>query len=196
METSGRARRRGESKGAFITATQETLRRRGYAASGLLDVVARSGAPKGSLYFHFPGGKEELAVAAMERSAAQLGEGMARILDSSDDVDEAIGRLIEALAAGLAESQFADGCPIATVALETAGESEPLRMAARAAFDSWLEILAARLRAGGLDGALAERRALLVLAAIEGGLILARVRRDVAPLLLVSAQLRTLGGVR
>ena len=110
--------------------------------------------------------------------------------DISDDVDEAIGRLIDALAAGLAQSDFADGCPIATVALETAGESPQMRAAAQAAFDSWLEVLEERLTRDGLDPAEAEQRAVLVLAAIEGALILARARRDVAPLLAVSAQLR------
>jgi TetR/AcrR family transcriptional repressor of lmrAB and yxaGH operons len=196
MQTSGRVSRRGESKGAFVTATQELLRRRGYTASGLSDIVAGSGAPKGSLYFHFPGGKEELAIAALERSGGQLGEAMATVLDAGDDVDAAIGRLIGALAAGLTESDFADGCPIATVALEMAAESEPMRVTAQAVFDSWLAILAERMTRDGLDPALAEQRALLVLAAIEGGLILARVRRDVAPLLAVSTQLRALGALR
>ncbi len=174
-----------------MTATQELLRRRGYAASGLTEIVARSGAPKGSLYFHFPGGKEELAIAAMERSAGQLRDAMAAILDSSEDLEAGIGRLIEALAAGLEQSGFADGCPIATVALETTADSEPMRAAAGAAFDSWLEVLSERLVATGLDRAEAEQRALLVLAAIEGGLILARARRDVSPLLAVSSQLRS-----
>ena len=192
MRSVERAPTRGASKEAFVTATQELLRRRGYAASGLGEIVARSGAPKGSLYFHFPGGKQELAVTAMERSAAQLRDAMAAVLDSSDDVTEAIGRLIDALAAGLAQSDFADGCPIATVALETAGESEAMRAAAQAAFDSWLEVLEQRLTRDGVDPALAQQRATLVLAAIEGGLILARARRDVAPLLAVSAQLRSL----
>ncbi len=175
-----------------MTATQELLRRRGYAASGLGEIVARSGAPKGSLYFHFPGGKQELAIAAMERSAAQLRDAMAAILDSSEDLDDGMRRLIEALAAGLEQSGFADGCPIATVALETTADSEPMRAAARAAFDSWLEVLSERLAGAGLDPVHAEQRALLVLAAIEGGLILARARRDVSPLLAVSSQLRSL----
>ncbi len=189
MPPSEHVRERGASKQAFVTATQELLRRRGYAASGLGEIVARSGAPKGSLYFHFPGGKEELAIAAMERSAAQLRDAMAAILNSSEDLDEAIGRLIGALAAGLEQSEFADGCPIATVALETAGDSEPMRAAARAAFDSWLEVLATRLIDAGMESADADQRALMVLAAIEGGLILARARRDVTPLLAVSSQL-------
>jgi TetR/AcrR family transcriptional repressor of lmrAB and yxaGH operons len=74
--------------------------------------------------------------------------------------------------------------------LETSNESEAMRRAAQAAFDSWLEVLTERLRRDGYDGARAEQRALLVLAAIEGGLILARARRDVGPLLAVSSQLR------
>jgi len=192
MRSNGRERAPGASKDAFVTAAQELLRRRGYAASGVSDIVALSGAPKGSLYFHFPGGKQELAVAAMERSAAQLGVAMAAMLDSSDDTGEAIGRLVDALAAGLAGSQFADGCPIATVALETASESEEMRAAAQAAFDSWLDVLQRRFADDGLDDGAARERALTVLAAIEGGLILARAQRDVAPLLAVSSQLRAL----
>ncbi len=66
---------------------------------------------------------------------------MAAVLDSTEDLDEAIARLIDALAAGLEQSDFADGCPIATVALETASDSEAMRSAAQAAFDSWLEVL-------------------------------------------------------
>src|SRR5271166_2827557 len=88
------------SREAFVESTVRLLRRKGYAASGLGEIVARSGAPKGSLYFHFPGGKQELAVTAMERSAAQLRDAIEAILDGSDDVDQGIGRLIDALAAG------------------------------------------------------------------------------------------------
>lgn len=190
MAPAKESRERGASKDAFVQTTQQLLRRQGYAATGLGEIVARSGAPKGSLYFHFPGGKEELAIAAMERSAAQLRDAMAAILNSSEDLDEAIGRLIGALAAGLEQSDFADGCPIATVALETASDSEPMRAAAQAAFDSWLQVLRERLLAAGLEPALAAQRALLVLAAVEGGLILARATRDVTPLVAVSSQLR------
>ena len=189
MASGERVTGRGASKGAFVGATQELLRQRGYAASGLGEIVARSGAPKGSLYFHFPGGKQELAIAAMERSAEQLRGAMTALLDSCEDVDEAIGRLIGALAAGLEGSGFADGCPIATVTLETASESEPMRATAQAAFESWIEVLEQRLTRAGLEPVLAGQRALFVLAAIEGALILARARRDVAPLRAVSAQL-------
>jgi len=180
------------SRDAFIATTAKLLRRRGYAASGLNEIVTRSGAPKGSLYFHFPGGKEQLAIAAMEHSGGQLQAGIAQLLASSEDLGEALARVLDALAAGLQASGFRDGCPIATVALEAASESEPLRASAAAVFDAWLAVITERLRSAGLSAPAAERRALLVLAAIEGALILARARHDVGPLHAVREELLAL----
>lgn len=180
------------SREAFIRTTGRLLRRRGYAASGLNEIVALSGAPKGSLYFHFPGGKEELAVAAMMRSGEQLTRAIEAALDSSEDLGEGMGRLIDALGEGLRSSGYADGCPIATVALEGSTESEAVRAAAACAFDSWLAALRSRIAAAGLDEEAAARRALLALCAIEGALILARAQRDLAPLHAVREELLAL----
>jgi TetR/AcrR family transcriptional regulator, lmrAB and yxaGH operons repressor len=175
-----------------VRTTAKLLRRQGYAATGLNEVIAASGAPKGSLYFHFPGGKEELAVAAVSRSGEQLREAIAATLASSEDLGEALARLIDALAAGLEASAFADGCPIATVALETANGSEQMRVMAADVFDSWLAALESRLLTAGLSADAAARRALLVLSAIEGALILARVRRDLTPLAAIRDELVSL----
>jgi AcrR family transcriptional regulator len=180
------------SRDAFIDTTAQLLRRQGYASTGLSEIVARSGAPKGSLYFHFPGGKEQLALAAMQRAGEQLRDAIAAILASSDDLGEALARLLDALAAGLERSGYRDGCPIATVALELASDSETLRAGACSAFDSWLEPLERRLTAEGLDAPAARRRALHVLSAIEGALILARATRELAPLEAVREELRAL----
>jgi TetR/AcrR family transcriptional repressor of lmrAB and yxaGH operons len=177
------------SREAFVTATGRLLRRQGYAATGLNQIVASSGAPKGSLYFHFPGGKEELAVAAMELAGDQLRAAIEAIVDSSEDLGAALAALVDALAAGLAASDFQDGCPIATITLEAASGSQAVRDAAASAFGSWLASLERRLVADGLDAAAAERRALLVLASIEGALILARARRDLTPLTAVRDEL-------
>jgi TetR/AcrR family transcriptional repressor of lmrAB and yxaGH operons len=177
------------SRDAFVLTTGQLLRRRGYAATGLSEIVARSGCPRGSLYFHFPGGKEQLAAAAMEHAGEQLRRAIEAVLDGADSLEAGIAALFDVLAAGLAASGYADGCPIATVALEAASESEVLRGAAAGAFDAWLSALRARLRAEGLGDAAARRRALSILAAMEGGLILARAQRDVAPLLAVRDEL-------
>jgi TetR/AcrR family transcriptional repressor of lmrAB and yxaGH operons len=169
--------------------TAELLRAQGYNATGINQIVARSGAPKGSLYFHFPGGKEELAVVAMKRAGGQLRRAIEAIVSSSDDVDESLGGLVDALAVGLQRSGYREGCPIATVTLEAAAESDAVRATAAAVFASWTEVLQQRLVAAGLSAADAERRALFALSAIEGALILARARHDLAPLVAVRDEL-------
>jgi TetR/AcrR family transcriptional repressor of lmrAB and yxaGH operons len=180
------------SRKAFLSATGSLLRRQGYAATGLSEIVDRSGAPRGSLYFHFPGGKEELAIAAMERSGEALRRGIAATMAAPGGTAEGVAMLIDALAAGLEDSGYADGCPIATVALETAAGSEPLRATAAGIFAAWLAELERALLGEGLGRGAAERRATLVLAAIEGGLLLSRARRDTAPLRAVRDELARL----
>jgi TetR/AcrR family transcriptional regulator, lmrAB and yxaGH operons repressor len=176
-----------------VLATARLLQRQGYAASGLNEIVAAGGAPKGSLYFHFPGGKEELAAAAIARSGAILAAGIEAILAAHDGLGAALAALVDALASGLQASDYADGCPVATVALETASTSEPLRAAAAEAFESWLAPLRERLGAGGMAADAAERRSVLVLSAIEGALLLARAQHGLSPLLAVREELRALG---
>src|SRR5260370_14300216 len=92
---------RGSSRTAFIQATAALLRREGYHGTGVNEIVARSGAPKGSLYFHFPGGKEELGVTAMAHSGEQLRHAISGILTPEIALGEALGRLIDSLAFGL-----------------------------------------------------------------------------------------------
>jgi TetR/AcrR family transcriptional regulator, lmrAB and yxaGH operons repressor len=192
MAEAGSGGTRRGSRDAFIDTAGLLLRRQGYAGTGLNEIVARSQAPKGSLYFHFPGGKEELAVAAMQRTGEQLRAALAAILASSDDLGEALARLLDALGEGLERSDYRDGCPIATVTLELASDSHALRAVATETFDSWLDALHERLLMAGVAVPVAERRALLVLSAIEGALIIARARRDLAPLLAVREELRAL----
>jgi TetR/AcrR family transcriptional repressor of lmrAB and yxaGH operons len=193
-ETRSDRRKPQSSREAFLRATAELLQRQGYSATAVTEIVARSGAPKGSLYFLFPGGKEELAVAAMTRSGERLRQAIVATLDSGEDLGESLGRLVDAMSAGLEGSSFQDGCPIATVTLEAASGSDAVRDAADGVFATWLEALRARLLAAGLTAEEAERRALLVLAAIEGALILARARRDIGPLTAVRDELIALCG--
>ena len=157
------------------------LRRQGYGATGLNEIVAASGAPKGSLSFIFRTGKESLAVAAMTRQAELLRDAIAALLRSSDDAAEAIANVVDALAVGLERSNYQDGCPLATVALELSAQSDTVRDAAADGFNSWLEQIEQRLLAAGMTETVAARKALLLLSAIEGALVLARARRDVAP---------------
>lgn len=165
-----------------MRATVELLRRQGYHATGVSEIVERSGAPRGSLYFLFPGGKEELAVTAMARAGEQLRQAIEAVLSSSGELHEVLARLVDGMAAGLAASGYEQGCPLATVTLEAAATSEPIQRAAQDAYGSWVAALESRLLAGGVEPEAAARKAVMILAALEGALLLARARRDTSPL--------------
>ena len=175
----------------MIRAAAGLFRRRGYDGTGLNEILERGGAPRGSLYFHFPGGKQELAAAAIVEAGATIGAGIERLLDSTDDVGEAVASVVELIAADLERSGYRGGCPVAAVTLDAASSSsERVRAACSEAFDHWQGLLEARLVGAGWARPEARQEATLVLAAIEGAQTLARARRDPEPLRAVARRLR------
>jgi TetR/AcrR family transcriptional repressor of lmrAB and yxaGH operons len=166
------------------------FRRQGYDGTSVQEILERSGAPRGSLYFHFPGGKQELGAAAVSEAGLAIGQGIEVLLDSHEDVAEAVGAVVELIASDLERSDFRGGCPIAAVTHDTAAASAELRSACRDAFAHWQALLEARLRRAGFARAAARREALLILAAIEGGITLGRARRDTEALAAVARRLR------
>jgi TetR/AcrR family transcriptional regulator, lmrAB and yxaGH operons repressor len=158
------------------------MQRQGFHATGLNQVLAESGAPRGSMYHHFPAGKEQLAAEAVTASGAFLAAVIETTLASKETAGTAIRAVIDGMAAGVERSSFEQGCPIATVALETASDSEVIRQACTSVFASWEAHIAHRLEADGWKPAEAASTATAVLAAMEGGLLLARTRHDPAPL--------------
>jgi TetR/AcrR family transcriptional repressor of lmrAB and yxaGH operons len=176
----------------MIATTAALLQKQGYHATGLAQILADSGAPRGSLYFHFPGGKEELACAAIVASGDAWRQRLEEVVARTSDPGAAIEASCEALAAALVESDFAIGCPVATVALEAAATSEPVRQTCAEHYATWRRVVAERLRTSGIPVARAEKLATFVLAAVEGALLLARVERDVTPLRTVGRMLRAM----
>lgn len=174
----------------MVSATAELLRDRGYDGTGMTQVLERSGAPRGSLYFHFPGGKDQLAREAIESEGTTIARGIEFVLASSEDVAEAVGRVVDFLAADLERSEYTRGCPVAAVTLDSAISSEPVRAACAGIFGRWQDLIEDRLRRAGWRGQAATDEAILVLSAIEGGLALARARRDPEPLRAVARRLR------
>jgi TetR/AcrR family transcriptional repressor of lmrAB and yxaGH operons len=157
------------------------LRLRGLNATGVLDVVQTGGAPRGSLYHHFPGGKEQLA----EEAVLLARDTVERWIERAASVEE----FLERYAGRLERTEFRDGCPVAAVALEGAPTSERLRAACAGALNTWRAALARRLEAAGHDRETAAGLATIVLCAFEGALVLARAERSAAPLREVIARL-------
>ncbi|WP_025347107.1 TetR/AcrR family transcriptional regulator [Nocardia nova] len=167
-----------ETRQRMIAAAQDSLERNGYFGTGLNPVLAASGTPKGSLYFHFPGGKDELVVAAIEDARGLIDTMVDAIGDKAPA--EVVAALIGLLGERLETSGWQCGCPVATVALEVAGTNDAVQQACSNTYTVWTSALRTRLEAAGRADA--ERLAVSALALIEGALLLARAHRSREPL--------------
>lgn len=183
--------RKTDTRSRMVRTAAVLLRRQGYAATGWRQVVAESQTPWGSQAHHFPGGKAQLATEAVVRAGAAY-ERLLRAALAQGHPADAIAAWAELAASELETSGWADGCPVATVALETAHTSAALAEACAGALGSWCTALVDAMTARGCPEDEAAPLATLVLAGIEGALLLARAQRDAAPLLTVGAELARL----
>jgi TetR/AcrR family transcriptional repressor of lmrAB and yxaGH operons len=183
--------RRTDTRQRMLDTAAELFQTQGYHATGLTQLTTAGGAPKGSLYFHFPGGKEQLAAEAVRLSGDRTGELLRAVVAAAPDAATGIDRVIGHLADALAESDFQRGCPLATVALDAAAESDTIREACSDGYASWQADLADYLVRQGLSPERGSELATVVLAAIEGGLLLARTKRDVTPLRAIATHLHS-----
>jgi TetR/AcrR family transcriptional repressor of lmrAB and yxaGH operons len=184
---------KGERTRARLTAAAgELLQRQGYHATGLSQIVEESGAPRGSLYFHFPGGKEELAIAALRETGESWRVRIEAAIDGAADLDGAITAVLRLFSDELRSSSWKLGCPLATVALEVSDSNEPVREVCAAHFSGWEASIASRLMAAGMHEAMARPVATFALAAVEGALLLARTQRSTRPLEVVGDTLRAM----
>lgn len=166
----------------LIAAMTQALRRKGLHGIGLTELLAEAQAPKGVLYHHFPGGKTELAVAAIDAVVERMGKSLQRLLAEGTDPTEGLRRWSAAAGARLQDSGFQAGCPLATVALESTTQDTELRQALSRAFTALRGHIAQALVASGESPPRAEALAALAIAAYEGGLLQARVAQDPQPL--------------
>jgi TetR/AcrR family transcriptional repressor of lmrAB and yxaGH operons len=180
------------SRDRLLDAAVDLLQRQGYHGTGLNELLERSGAPRGSLYHYFPGGKEQIGAEAIARAGDQVAAAIDHLLRTKPTVAEAVDALAGLLAAGLEASAFERGCPVATTALEVTLRSEPIRAAVQASFDRWLAPLREGLQEAGFAPDEAARRADLTIAALEGALVLARARQNADVLREAGRQLRPL----
>lgn len=154
------------------------FRRQGYAGTGTQQILAVSGAPRGSLYHYFPQGKEQIGQAALEYAGDLVTATLARLVEQEPTPGAALREYGRLLAGWLHDSGYRDGCPITTTLLELAPASEGVTATGRRAFTAWTGTLEQALLTAGADLARARRLATLAVAALEGALILARVQQE------------------
>jgi len=173
--------RRTDSRSKMIHAAAELFRQRGYHATTFSDVVRDSGAPRGSTYFHFPGGKAELAREAIARAGDELEEMVAQAARHAADPGSLVRALAQILAGRLERSGYQSGCAIATLVLELAPRDEQCSAELDAVFARWRAALAARFEPLGMAPGRAAALAGLTISAIEGALVLSRAARSTEP---------------
>jgi TetR/AcrR family transcriptional repressor of lmrAB and yxaGH operons len=171
-----------DSKGKTLAAAVKLLRQQGYHGTALHDILAASGSPRGSLYFHFPGGKEQIGEAALTLAGEAVRGAIARAAEISTSAELFLTRIARGMAADLEKSGFTEGCPIATTALETAAQSDVLAAATRTAFQGWEAEIARGLQRFGMPAEEAGAVAMTVLSQLEGALLLARTYRNLEPM--------------
>jgi TetR/AcrR family transcriptional repressor of lmrAB and yxaGH operons len=171
-----------DTRHRLIRTTGRLLRTQGYAGTGLNQIVAEADAPKGSMYFHFPGGKAELAAAAIDRFADAITRSLELGLEQEATVSDAVGRWFDDYIAHLERTEFNEGCAVAIVALEASGQHEALGDATSRALHGWVDRLTDALEAEGRPTDEAHGLATLVIAAIEGTIVMGKGERSTEPL--------------
>ena len=173
--------RRDRSRAALIDAAATLFRRQGYAATGLNQILDAAGVRPGSLYHHFPQGKQQLAAAAVDGGGAAIEGLLRRLLAKDIPVADIVDRWVDVHIAGLTVD-WRDGCPIEPLATESVHASPLVREASARVFDGWCTAIEQRLRQDGWPATDARSVAVALISLLEGALMLSRVSGAVTPL--------------
>ncbi|MER8848078.1 TetR/AcrR family transcriptional regulator [Mesorhizobium australicum] len=167
-----------DTRTRMIEATALLLRRRGYHGTSLNDILSASGAPRGSLYFHFPGGKDQLVVEVTRASVAEVTERLGEALAAERDPAVAVQHIYQSVGRMLEDNEFSLGCPVAPVVLDSPGDVPDLVELCRSAFEQWIGLLREAFVRAGVPERRAQALALLVESSLEGLMVIARATRD------------------
>ena len=170
------------TKQRILYASAELFRRRGYTGTGLKQISQASHAPFGSLYHHFPGGKEELGEDVIRQAGEFFRVLVESVFEDEPDLVSGVRAVFDGAAETVRVTDFQDACPIAVIALEVASTNERLRLATADVFESWITSATARFAAAGFPRRRARELALALIAALEGAFVLARALRDTTAL--------------
>ena len=179
-----------DSRKKMVQSAASLIGAQGMNATSFSDVLADSGAPRGSIYFHFPGGKRELAKDAIRLTSEQVIAYMTANAGTSPN--EVLQHFVALFQHVVEASDGAAGCAVAGVTIDVPASDEELLGEARAAFHSWVTLLAEQLATVGMELDRATGVATVAVASVEGALILCRAEGGRAPLDAVAQQLQRL----
>ncbi|MFC5182336.1 TetR/AcrR family transcriptional regulator [Actinomadura harenae] len=178
-----------DSRERMVRSAAYLFRERGYSGTGFRDVIAHSGAPRGSIYHHFPGGKVQLAEDAVRYAGDFLDAGIRAAVEGGDAAS-AVDAFAGWWRGVLVKSGFRAGCPVVAVTVESHDDAPQLVKASADAFGRWQDTLATGLENAGASPERAARLATLIVSSVEGATILCRAERCLRPLDAVVAELK------
>ncbi|WP_416897190.1 MAG: TetR/AcrR family transcriptional regulator [Minwuia sp.] len=184
--------KRAQHEMSLLVEAARLFRRKGYASTGTNEILAAAGAPRGSLYYYFPGGKEEIGARAIEEAAKQVTLTLKQLAAETASPAEFVESYAGKLAFWIGKSGFRDGCPITTTLLENVPESEAITLVGKAAFGHWRRTVEAMLARHGWPEARRPATARLILMSLNGAQLHARVEGSTAPLEDCAAELAEL----
>ncbi|HYD88141.1 MAG TPA: TetR/AcrR family transcriptional regulator [Vitreimonas sp.] len=165
----------------MLSAAVELFRERGYEGVGVAELLSKSGAPRGSLYFHFPGGKEQIGAEVVARVGAVVAARFRELHESGVDIDTFIERVFKTTAKECKERQYKASCPMAAIATGFGNDNPKLAAAVRTAFSSWEAEMRNAAQARGMSEADATVFASAMLAAMEGAFVTSKALESSAP---------------
>ncbi|MEV6901857.1 TetR/AcrR family transcriptional regulator [Amycolatopsis sp. NPDC051372] len=175
------------TKDRILAAGAELFRRGGYTGTGVKQIVEKASAPFGSLYHFFPGGKEQLAEEVIRTSGMEYAQLFDVFISPAPDLVAGIEAFFASGVTTLMETDYVEGCPIATVALEVATTSEPLRQATADVFTAWIDAGTAGFAAFGLPAEQGRVLTIALITSLEGAFVLARSMRSPDPMAVAGA---------
>lgn len=167
----------------MVRSAAQLIRHKGVSGTGMREIVTEADAPRGSLQHYFPGGKEELVSDALLWMGDVAARRTKRCLSEleSRTPSALLASIVDTWRRDLTNEEFSAGCPLVAAAADTAATSERLRQVLGRAFDGWLEPLSESLVDLGVPVDRSDNLAIVIIAALEGAIILARIRRDLTP---------------
>jgi AcrR family transcriptional regulator len=175
----------------MVRAAAELIRTKGVSGTGLREVVATADAPRGSLQHYFPEGKDQLVAEALSRMGSVATRRVGRVLRDLDPPTPSavLAGTVELWRRDFTDNGFRGGCPLVAAAADVAATSDAIRSVVGQAFDGWEEAMAGALEVTGVPAGRCRSLAMVVISALEGAIVMARVRRDDAPLDALVAEL-------
>ncbi|MBP3509733.1 TetR/AcrR family transcriptional regulator [Oscillibacter sp.] len=177
------------AKNRILITAARLFQQQGYHATGLNQIVVESGTPKGSLYYYYPGGKEELAIAAIGLIRDEIRERISRFLAGIDGPAEAIQSLIREMAKEFDKPEYIIHCTVSLMTLEVSLLSEPLRLACMECVEAWERAFAEKLEQSGCEAEHSRKLGIMIQSMIDGAMISSLGKRNMEPLLYVAEQI-------